>query len=175
MMRKSIFAAVALSALLIFSGCASKTATDAINSPSTATATNEASALSSTSVLSEQVSAPSSATLSTLDGRALETVYFDYDAFTIKPGARQALERNAAWLNAKPSIRVTIEGHCDERGSDEYNLALGERRAIAVKYYLVNLGIAAERLITISYGEERPAVDGQGETAWSKNRRVEFK
>ena len=75
----------------------------------------------------------------------------------------------------KGELQVLIEGHCDERGTDEYNLALGERRALAVRRYLVALGISADRLHTISYGEEKPAVLGSDEAAWSKNRRAEFK
>lgn len=178
MSRFSILTAIALAALLILGGCASKTAGNAINAPVAATideSHGEAAASAITGVQSQPVAAPSAATLSTLDGRKLETVYFDYDAFTLKPAARQALERNATWLQANPAVKLVIEGHCDERGSDEYNLALGERRALAVKGYLTTLGVVAERLATISYGEERPAVEGQSEAAWSKNRRAEFK
>lgn len=178
MSRLSLLTAVTLTVLLALNGCASKTVDNAVNSPTAATVDESqsvSSASSGTGVQSEPVSSAAAATLSTLDGKKLEMVYFDYDAFTLKPAARQALERNAAWLLANPPVKVIIEGHCDERGSDEYNLALGERRAVAVKHYLTTLGVATERLATISYGEERPAIEGQGETAWSKNRRVEFK
>jgi len=178
MYRFSILAAVALAPLLILGGCASKTASNAINPPTAATideAHSEAAASASTGVQSESVPAPAAVTLSTLDGRKLEAVYFDYDAFTLQPVARQTLERNATWLQANPMVKVVIEGHCDERGSDEYNLALGERRALAVKSYLTTLGVTDVRLATVSYGEERPAVEGHGETAWSRNRRAEFK
>jgi peptidoglycan-associated lipoprotein len=105
----------------------------------------------------------------------LEKVFFEYDAYTLTPQTREILARNAEWLRQNPAARLTIEGHCDERGSDEYNLALGQRRADAVKSYLLSLGIAAERLSDISYGEERPAVAGADESAWSQNRRAEFK
>jgi len=105
----------------------------------------------------------------------LEKVYFDFDAYTLTPLAREVLARNAEWLRNNPEARLTIEGHCDERGSDEYNLALGQRRADAAKSYLVGLGIAADRLTSISYGEERPAVVGSDESAWSQNRRAEFR
>lgn len=105
----------------------------------------------------------------------LEKVFFDFDAYTLTPPAREILARNADWLRQNPAARLTIEGHCDERGSDEYNLALGQRRADAAKNYLVGLGIAAERLTSISYGEERPAVAGSDESAWAQNRRAEFR
>jgi peptidoglycan-associated lipoprotein len=104
----------------------------------------------------------------------LEKVFFEFDAYTLTPEAREILARNAEWLRQNPAARLTIEGNCDERGSDEYNLALGQRRAEAVKNYLVSLGIAVERLSSTSYGEERPAVAGSDESAWSQNRRAEF-
>lgn len=178
MYRFSILTPVALAALLILSGCASKTANNVINPPTAASAeasSSETSATAGTGVQSAPIPASSAATMSTLDGRQLETVYFDYDAFTLQSAARQVLERNAAWLQANPTVKVVIEGHCDERGSDEYNLALGERRALTVKNFLTTLGVNAERLATISVGEEQPAVEGHDEAAWSKNRRAEFK
>jgi peptidoglycan-associated lipoprotein len=104
----------------------------------------------------------------------LETVYFDYDSFLLSQPSRDALNRNGQLLLRKVSGKVRIEGHCDERGSDEYNLALGEKRAQATRNYLVSLGVPAERLSTISYGKERPAVQGSTEEAWARNRRVEF-
>jgi peptidoglycan-associated lipoprotein len=105
----------------------------------------------------------------------LEKVFFDFDAYTLTSQAREVLASNAEWLRRNPAARLTVEGHCDERGADEYNLALGQRRADAAKAYLVSLGIAAERLTSISYGEERPAVVGSDESAWSQNRRAEFR
>jgi len=105
----------------------------------------------------------------------LQRVHFDFDQFTLSAEARDLLAANAAYLQANSSVRVRIEGHCDERGSDEYNLALGERRAQAAKDYLVSLGIAADRLETISYGEEMPLDASSNEDAWAKNRRAEFK
>lgn len=103
----------------------------------------------------------------------LESVYFDYDSPLLSPQAQQILARNAALLQ-ESDLTVTIEGHCDERGSDEYNLALGEQRAASVKNYLVTLGVAAARLSTISYGEERPVMVGNDESAWANNRRAAF-
>ena len=105
----------------------------------------------------------------------MESVYFDFDQFTLSAAARDTLADNAKYLQMNDGVQVVIEGHCDERGSDEYNLALGESRAIAAKNYLVSLGVSAKRLSVISYGEEKPAVKGSGESAWAKNRRAEFK
>lgn len=115
-----------------------------------------------------------SATLTTITGAQLQTVYFDYDSYNLSPAAQQTLAADAALLLQEPTLKVTIEGHCDERGSDEYNLALGAQRATSVKSQLVTLGVGAERLTTISYGEERPAVVGNDDAAWSKNRRAAF-
>lgn len=105
----------------------------------------------------------------------LQTAYFEFDKFSLTSQARAVLNNNAAWLKNHPEVFVQLEGHCDERGTQEYNQALGENRAIAVKKYLVTLGIDAERLFTISYGETMPADPGHNEDAWAKNRRVEFK
>lgn len=107
--------------------------------------------------------------------QGLERIHFDFDQFTLSPEARTVLNQNARYLQANSGLKVVIEGHCDERGSDEYNLALGERRAAAAKQYLVSLGISADRLSIISYGEERPLVDQANEQAWAQNRRAEFK
>ena len=100
-----------------------------------------------------------------------DRVFFDLDKSDLKPEARRTLERQAAWLKQYGNVTVTLEGHCDERGTREYNLALGDRRAKAASNYLVSLGIAATRIKTISYGKERPAVLGSNEAAWSQNRR----
>ena len=105
----------------------------------------------------------------------MERISFDFDQFTLSSEARGILGNNAKYLQANSGTNVVIEGHCDERGSDEYNLALGESRALAAKNYLVSLGINAKRLSVISYGEEKPAVQGTNEDAWAKNRRAEFK
>lgn len=111
---------------------------------------------------------------STGSSSGLQTVYFDYDKYTIRSDARGALRANAGWLKSNPSATVQIEGHCDERGTIEYNLALGERRANAAKNYLVRMGVDSSRLSTISYGEERPVASGSDESAWAQNRRAEF-
>ena len=103
-----------------------------------------------------------------------QDIYFDYDRYDITPKAAGVLDTKAAYLKANPGLRVLIEGNCDERGSNEYNLALGERRAHSAKKYLANAGVAAGRLDTVSYGEERPTDPGHDEAAWAKNRRDHF-
>jgi peptidoglycan-associated lipoprotein len=105
----------------------------------------------------------------------MRSAFFDYDTAELSAEARAALDANAATLKKYASWAVTIEGHCDERGTAEYNLALGERRALAVRRYLVALGALADHLHTISYGEEKPADPGHEESSWAKNRRAEFK
>ncbi len=101
-------------------------------------------------------------------------VHFDYDRADIRPDDAAALDGKVAILQANPNLRIRVHGHCDERGSDEYNLALGNRRATSVKQYLVNRGIDASRIDTQSWGEERPIAQGMTEDAWSQNRRAEF-
>lgn len=103
-----------------------------------------------------------------------EKIYFDFDRSELKPEARAVLTKKADWLRSNPKYKVRIEGHCDERGSTEYNLALGERRANAAWKFLNALGVSGERMSVISYGEERPDDPGHNEQAWSKNRRDEF-
>jgi len=104
----------------------------------------------------------------------LQTVYFDFDSFVLSPTARDVLAKNAEYLKKNTGIRVQLEGHTDERGSDDYNLSLGEKRAKAAQSYLTTLGIEAGRLSIISYGEEKPADPAHTEEAWARNRRVEF-
>lgn len=101
-------------------------------------------------------------------------IYFDFDKSELKPEARAILDKKASWLKAHPDFSVRVEGHCDERGTNEYNLALGERRANAAMKYLNALGISSSRISTVSYGEERPVDSGHNEAAWAKNRRDEF-
>ena len=101
-----------------------------------------------------------------------DRVFFELDRSELSQEARQTLDRQAAWLKKFPAVRVTLEGHCDERGTREYNMALGARRANAARAYLVALGIQSGRIQTVSYGAERPAVLGTGESVWSQNRRA---
>ena len=103
-----------------------------------------------------------------------DRVFFDTDSSTVREDGRQTLNRQAEWLKKYGNYQITIEGHCDERGTQEYNLALGEKRALAVRDYFIKLGVGGDRHVTISYGEERPANPGHDEAAWSKNRRCEF-
>jgi peptidoglycan-associated lipoprotein len=100
-----------------------------------------------------------------------DRVFFDYDSYEIRGDAQTTLQKQAAWLQQYPTFTILIEGHCDERGTREYNLALGERRANSVKNYLVALGLDANRIQTISYGKEKPDATGHDETAWAQNRR----
>ena len=103
-----------------------------------------------------------------------EDIYFEYDRYDLTPEAQALLKKKGTWLRANPGVAVYIEGHCDERGTNEYNLALGDRRAEGAKAFLVDLGVASSRLTTISYGEERPKDPGNDEAAWAKNRRAHF-
>lgn len=111
----------------------------------------------------------------TIQESQFQTVYFDFDKYNLRSDGKSALDVNAGLLKQFPDVIVRIEGHCDERGTVEYNLSLGEKRARACMEYLNGLGIAANRVSVISYGEERPAVSGSDESAWSQNRRCEFK
>jgi len=108
--------------------------------------------------------------------RELPVVYFELDRWDLSSEAQQSLRVSAKQIQAQPGgAKVTIEGHCDDRGSDEYNMALGKRRASVVKRYLVDLGVPAQQLDTVTFGESRPAVRGHDERAWSRNRRSEFR
>lgn len=104
----------------------------------------------------------------------ISPVHFSYDEFVLNDEAKGNLEFKAKYLSSHPDVKLQIEGHCDERGSNQYNLALGDKRANATKDYLVMLGVPVEQLTTISYGEEKPAVAESNEDAWAKNRRSEF-
>ncbi|MEZ5691248.1 MAG: peptidoglycan-associated lipoprotein Pal [Rickettsiales bacterium] len=109
---------------------------------------------------------------SDLEQNVGDRVFFNLDSSQLTEEAQSTLGRQAAWLKQYPHLNLTIEGHCDERGTREYNIALGERRANSAKKYLMNLGISSNRLATISYGKERPAIIGSDESAWSQNRRA---
>lgn len=146
-----IFAAVA--ALMLAAACSSNNAGQ-----------QQASATASTSV------APG--TVGDFRQNVGNTVYFDTDMSTVQPDGRATLDRQAEWLNKYTNYPITIEGNCDERGTREYNLALGERRAASVRQYLIAKGVPASRIKTISYGKERPEVVGSDEAAWARNRRA---
>ena len=157
------------------------TSSNTSNTGNTSNTSNAASESASSSAESSVASGSSSSSSSSSIGsikspdellaKVGSTVYFDYDQSTLTAEAQATLDRQAAFLKASPSFRITIEGHCDERGTREYNLALGDRRASAARDYLVAKGINASRLSTISYGKERPSVGGSNETSYSLNRR----
>jgi peptidoglycan-associated lipoprotein len=151
-----------LAGVLLLAACAD-------NTPTTGAATGGASATSTQPTTSSGAVQPGSE--QDLVQNVGDRVFFDFDKSDMKPEGRQVLQRQADWLKKYPNVTVTVEGHCDERGTREYNLALGERRASAVKKMLVALGIPANRVSTISYGKERPAVVGSNEAAWAQNRR----
>ncbi|NTW51814.1 MAG: peptidoglycan-associated lipoprotein Pal [Chlorobiaceae bacterium] len=110
----------------------------------------------------------------TFAGPVLGDVFYDFDSSALSPEAQDQLKQNAVWFQRNSVPAVIVEGHCDERGTDEYNIALGERRAVAAKEYLVNLGVGNGRITAVSFGEERPFDPGHNEEAWAKNRRAHF-
>jgi len=154
------FAAV-VSALLV-AGCASKKEAPPQEAPPPPQATAPAPAPVSSIV-------PGSA--EDLRVNVGDTVHFDYDQYGLTEEGKTTLQRQSAWMQKYPAVRVTVEGHCDERGTREYNLALGARRANAVKEYLASLGVAASRVETVSYGKERPVCTQSDESCWAQNRR----
>ncbi len=159
----SLLKLAAVSAALALAACSSKPEAPPVdNGPPPAQTDNSAPVQSSSIV-------PGSA--EDLRVNVGDTVHFDYDKYDIQDADRDVLKRQAAWLSKYPSVRVTVEGHCDERGTREYNLALGARRANAVKEYLVSLGVANGRLETISYGKERPMCTDSNESCYAQNRR----
>lgn len=149
----------AIAALAILAACTTKPPTTAQTAPPVAM----------TQSTSQSTIVPGS--LEDFKVNVGDTVHFDYDRSEIKDDDRGLLQRQAAWLQKYPQVRVTVQGHCDERGTREYNLALGARRANAVKEYLVSLGVSSARLDTISYGKERPVCTESDENCWAQNRR----
>ena len=128
----------------------------------------------STAEMASKEQAASGAEGATKDDKTLANIYFEFDNYNLKPDAREILKGHAAWLAKNVDYLLVVEGHCDERGTTEYNLALGERRASEAKKYLVELGINVNRMKTISYGKEMPLDPGHSEEAWAKNRRDNF-
>jgi peptidoglycan-associated lipoprotein len=122
----------------------------------------------------EDMSAEERAALAARNMFLSEDIYFEFDKSTLDSMSQDILSRKADWMRDNSAVVVSIEGHCDERGTNEYNLALGEKRAESAKSFLVDLGIEAYRISTVSYGEERPVDTGQNEEAWAKNRRAHF-
>lgn len=163
MMRIStVLKLAAVSTTLLLAACTTKKAAETTAPPATS-AYDQSSSTQTSSIV------PGSA--EDLRVNVGDTVHFDYDRYEILEADKATLQRQAAWLAKYPAVRVTIEGHCDERGTREYNLALGARRANAVKEYLVSLGASASRVDTISYGKERPMCTESSEDCYAQNRR----
>ena len=133
--------------------------------------TSEDSAATTGTGATSSVSGPKMGSQEDLVVNVGDRVFFDFDRYNLKPDARRTLEKQAVWLKKHPSAGITLEGHADERGTREYNLALGDRRANSAKDYLIALGISANRVKTIPYGKERPVALGSNEAAWAQNRR----
>ena len=171
---------------LIISGCAKRPATTAATSapapaPRAAAPATAAPAPAAPAPGPSAAPAPATAAPTTrpspkefTESAALKDVFFEFDKYDIRPEDTKTLDANAAWLKSNADNLVLIEGHCDERGTNEYNLALGERRAKAAMNYLVSQGVQANRITIISYGKERPVCNEQNESCWSKNRRAHF-
>jgi len=149
------------------SGTASSGSSDSSSSSSSSTSSSGASGSSSESTTTYSYDTDPKTALIKVGDRVL----FGYDSSELDDDDRSVLDNQAKFLNQNPSLKVTIEGHCDERGTREYNLALGEKRASAVKDYLISVGINSERISVVSYGKERPQVLGSNKAAWSMNRR----
>ena len=172
---------IALAAAAFFvAACetASQTSTDSAGESSSSTASSSASTSSSSGTSGSSSSSAASSSAGGVDSvedklaAVGNTVYFGYDSAVLDGNSQATLYRQAAFLKGNPSLTVTIEGHCDERGTREYNLALGERRAAAARDYLLAQGVDPARIRVISYGKERPVAAGSNETSWSKNRRA---
>lgn len=195
--NKKLLLTVLCAGMFIYGGCAKQqsvkvdqpiapsattaTAAAATEKPAAKAATAEpataplaASAISSASIPPQSQTQQPATQASASQAAALETIYFDFDSAVLTDTARATLAANLEKLKADPKAALKIEGHSDERGSDDYNLALSERRAQSAKKYLQALGFPADKLSVLGYGEEKPAVKGEGEEIWAKNRRDEF-
>jgi len=172
-MRKKMWISLALifviPGLLFTVSCAKKT----VKSDAGMTAA-EAEAAKQRAIEEERLKGTESAIMAAKTAFVNEDVYFEYNRSDLLPAAQNVLRKKAEWLQRNPRAPVYIEGHCDDRGTNEYNLALGDRRAESAKSFLVDLGISSSRLTTISYGEEKPIDSGLNEEAWAKNRRAHF-
>jgi len=180
-MRKKLFGMLLMLCCLtiVAGGCAKKAVVkedDSLAGDGAVTSQKPASTSTPTTtpIAQEPVVKDETLTDGAMAAEPFETIYFDLDSYVLRQDARDALNKNAQWLLKKSTATVRLEGNCDERGSDEYNLALGEKRAKAAKSYLVTLGVPADRLVTISYGKEKPVDPGHNDAAWAKNRRVDF-
>jgi peptidoglycan-associated lipoprotein len=158
--------AVAMAALLALSGCAGSQKKGTTAGTGMEGAEGAGTGLAEGQMGSEEIQP--------IQPKEMTSIGFDYDRFDLSPEARSVLADNAAWMENNAGVNVQIQGHCDERGSNEYNLALGDRRAKSAYNYLVNLGISPSRLSTISYGEELPLCRAASEQCWGQNRRAQF-
>lgn len=184
MKKKSLLAfAFVLCLAVVFSSCAQRKAVVKQDETATEKSVDKKPATPSSVEVREPISGSDvegmgqddvSVTPGAAVSETFDDVHFDYDQYGIRKSDEPTLNRLGTWLIRNPSARVTIEGHCDDRGTPEYNLALGERRANAVKDYLAASGVDRGRITTISYGEERPLDPGTGEAAWARNRRGHF-
>ena len=168
LLSKSLLTSLLVVLALGLTNCRGKQEKPEEGTPTTPTTTQESPALDSTAMSFD----PAGSDSGKIDG--LQTVPFEFDKSNLTAKAKKLIQGNVEWMNKNAKVKVQIEGHCDNRGSIEYNVALGERRANAVKEYMMSLGIPASRLATISYGEEKPLVSGDSEEAWAKNRRANF-
>lgn len=165
---------VILSAMvIIFWGCPKKAEVTSVPEPQ-AEQTAPAQVETKEAPAVEEVAKPEPVERAAKAEEALEPIYFDFDKSFIREDARPIMKANAEWLKANPKVKIRIEGNCDERGTIEYNQALGQRRAQAAKKYLIDLGISSSRISIISYGKEKPICTESNETCWQKNRRADF-
>lgn len=162
---KTVVAMMSAGVFLIFLGCAKK---------QTVKAEEETTKPAAEAAPAKVEAAPQAAQAEDVE-KLLQSIHFDFDKYNVRPGDGDILKENARVLKDRSSVKIKIEGNCDERGSVEYNLALGERRAKAAQNYLVTLGIEKKRISTISYGKEKPVDPGHDEEAWAKNRRDDFR
>jgi len=165
---KQILGIVFLSSFLALVGCSSKKKEAGATDEAMSSTTDSAATAAGSSELNINGDSDNKT------AGSLTTVYFDFDSSTLRQDTKAALDANHAFLTANTNVEIQIEGHCDERGGVEYNLALGERRAKSVMDYLSAMGIAANRITTISYGKEKPIAMGHDEASWSQNRRANF-
>lgn len=177
--KKNLFGVSVLTCFIALTGCdtmSTKDAEDAATAAPVEDATSNDISQQGATTAAASVGGAGSWTTESLENPNsplyIKTVYFDFDQSSILPEYQDILRNHAEFLVANPNLRVTVEGHCDERGTREYNIALGENRANSVVRFLENLGVSPDQLSTVSYGEERPVAFGANETAWAQNRRA---
>jgi peptidoglycan-associated lipoprotein len=161
--------------MIILAGCSSKSAVSTSGTSGTGAGTGTGTGVGTSTAQGAGVAVEAQNVDQKLStGTLIGDIFFDFDSSSLSDEAQEQLKQNAAWMQGHRLSAVTVEGHCDERGTDEYNIALGERRAEAARNYLVTLGVGGNRLTTVSFGEEKPFDPGHNEEAWAKNRRDHF-